>query len=516
MKKQLILLILIFIITIKISKGKTLSGYDILNYISSGNTIEEANITALQNSQSFYNNPSLLYTPDKNKKFNAYRNEFYLSYSRLKAGINSLGLFSTLNFPFINKIGIGFTGLLLDNLIETTYNGEDEYSLVNKGTTLLAYTITIGYGNKFFLQNLQGGVNLKIADEIIGGHEVGMGIDIGALYSLKNFKVALTFNNIGASLKNYKDNIFPVQVNIGGEYNLSSLLFHNIKLHTLKTYEKIGYEIINENLYSYTGLEYLFHNIIFSRILFYYDIEKNYKIAGGIGIKYKKNLKFDYTISFNNIGIEHKIGAGIIFTTITHQEKKDNIDNLDLDIKLDIKEISGKTYINLGGDEIFVKDKAIIKKNAQHKLDRVVDELEKKKNKTIKIYVCLSKKEEKNPEYNIKLATQRAKQIYNYFINKGIDKKRMEYKGLKNTKNIKRRLKNASMIQKNGCVQIIISRLNKKEKEKFDYYYFTGMDYEIKGMKEEALKNWEKALKIDPQNEELKLKIKKLKQSIKK
>ncbi|HNW88483.1 MAG TPA: OmpA family protein [Bacteroidales bacterium] len=79
-------------------------------------------------------------------------------------------------------------------------------------------------------------------------------------------------------------------------------------------------------------------------------------------------------------------------------------------------------------------DKFDLKPESQVELNRLVDLLNK--NKTMKIEIGGHTDNKGSAEYNQKLSENRAKSVYEYLINKGIDKTRLSYKGYGLTKPI--------------------------------------------------------------------------------
>jgi len=72
-------------------------------------------------------------------------------------------------------------------------------------------------------------------------------------------------------------------------------------------------------------------------------------------------------------------------------------------------------------------DKFDLKPESQVELNRLVDLLNQ--NKTMKIEIGGHTDNKGSAEYNQKLSENRARSVYEYLINKGIDKNRLSYKG---------------------------------------------------------------------------------------
>lgn len=179
-------------------------------------------------------------------------------------------------------------------------------------------------------------------------------------------------------------------------------------------------------------------------------------------------------------------------------------------MKFDIGEREIKTEQNKQGIVIRISDddavlfeynKATLKKNAYRTLDKVIKIVKTQKEKEILIGGHTDSTG--SDDFNLKLSKKRAEAVYKYFIRKGINKSKMETKGHGEKEPIAENITEKGRAR-NRRVEITILRLNSKEKEKFDYHYYSGMDNYYKEGYGYAIEEWEKALKIDPENEDVK------------
>jgi len=106
---------------------------------------------------------------------------------------------------------------------------------------------------------------------------------------------------------------------------------------------------------------------------------------------------------------------------------KDNFDQLKPFIKniplLPIEVGSSIVLKNI----FFELDKSILKSESQSELSKLLGFLEQ--NASISIEIAGHTDNQGSHEYNLKLSNDRAKAVYNYLIEKGIDTSRLQYKG---------------------------------------------------------------------------------------
>ncbi len=510
MNKRLIIIIAMVLLgNMNLTGSNIISGYDILNLGIGGDITTAASISLSKGVNSFYYNPALLVNGNiKKGKLHKEKNNIYAGYNRSAAGLNYMSIFSSFRINYIGKIGIGITGLLLDSFEGANYSGSG-YLVENKNLSLGGYVFLFGWGSQL-IDNVNIGVNVKGADNDIGGSNMGLGITGGITYKNREWGLGFTVNNLGGSIKNFKDEKYPCSIEIGGHYIFYLLKKKYSKVHKVDITDRVGYEVINNNIFNIFGVEYGYNEIIFVRSSLMYDNGKNYNIGMGIGVLYKESIKADYGITYNMLGITHRVGVGLIWG-MKWIDKGDANDVKS--VKIDMKNINGEKYMYLKVKDIFVKSIDKIRQSGEKMLDKVVYELNESGEKMIKILIYPGTGIRKDSEDKVDLREARAKKLYEYFVDKGINGDRIKYKVYNNIGYIS---DNKIKIWKEDGVTIIITRLSKEEKEKYDYYYFMGMDNKIKGMKKEALKNWEKALKIDPKNQNLKEEIKKLRKSIRK
>ena len=80
----------------------------------------------------------------------------------------------------------------------------------------------------------------------------------------------------------------------------------------------------------------------------------------------------------------------------------------------------------------FDTDKYLLKKESLVELNKIFEFLSK--NKNIKVQINGHTDNVGNFKYNKILSTNRAKSVYNFLIEKGIDKNRLKYKGYSSSK----------------------------------------------------------------------------------
>jgi len=83
----------------------------------------------------------------------------------------------------------------------------------------------------------------------------------------------------------------------------------------------------------------------------------------------------------------------------------------------------------------FDVDKATLRPESMTELDRLLDILQK--NPTIRIRISGHTDSDGSDEHNLKLSNDRAHSVKNYLVSKGIDEKRLEYKGFGETRPVK-------------------------------------------------------------------------------
>ncbi len=500
-----------------LSANKAIQGFDMVYTGFYGDTVESANIMKNRTGVSYINNPSVLAEQGKiiAGRF-IYDNKVYASYYRNNIGINYAGVFGAVFIPGINTMGIGINTLFIDSYTSAKYTSSSDIFETQKiGGKVLGYILEIGKGVNC-LKNIDVGMNLKFVNEKIVYNNIGGAADIGLRYVNNNFGFGAVFKDIGIFFTKNEQEIFPMRIDFGGYYGFYLSSAENLLKHRFNIYETIGYYIFDKKIQSLTGIGYIYYNMINIQINYKNDTENNFLFSGGVSVMlYHNKFLIHYGISYNFLGLSHRIGIEYKWTSrrsIIHKKKQGEIS---------IQEKKGEKYVNLSSKKIFRDNSSKIKESGKSILQTIIERINiKRTEKMVKIYVCMNSKQDKKNSTD--LSKRRAVALHDFFINEGIDKDRLVYTDYSSKEAMVNDMRNeyddAAEFKEsvNGCIEIIVSRLSKKEKELFDYYYFTGLDYKIKGLVEEAMKNLEEALKIDPENKRLKQQINELKQSIEK
>ncbi|MBN1897901.1 MAG: OmpA family protein [Spirochaetes bacterium] len=160
-------------------------------------------------------------------------------------------------------------------------------------------------------------------------------------------------------------------------------------------------------------------------------------------------------------------------------------------------------------EKLFSKGKTSINKKAHKILDQVAQSIKKEDYKRVIITIYTFDKDLQ--KFDLDLSEKRAQSIYQFLAKKGIDKKRITYK-VYSQKDKERTHEDRPQP---GKYEFLIIRWKKDEEKKFKYHYFMGLDAFIKESYTTAIQEWNKALKIDPDNEDIKRRIKESKEKLK-
>ncbi len=490
MKKVKLIFYCYFFIVLTISFINAETAYEFLKISPSPacSAMGDACISRYNNASSFYYNPAVLTLdlPEFTPVSSAFKTvDLYFSYIKYYWDMNYFSFFSVLDIKYIKRIGIGFTGLFYGDIDNTSYQ-EESY---NKGNqlNLNSYSFLAGYGYDI-TKKIGIGINVKLPIENLGDQSsIGIGADIGGIYKNKDWNVSMVIQNIGIDIKKVEQTYqLPAVIKIGGSY-----IFYLFKKRYSKTHEiilsaDIGKEIENDFTGS-TGLQYGYHEMIFIRNGYVLNKDRiDIRLGGGLAYR---NYQIDYAYNKQETGDLHRFGLGIKF----------NISGKDIEIK----SVKQGTMIRISDENavLFEYNKARIRKEAYLVLDKVIKILKAQKDKDIIISGHTDNTGE--DKFNLQLSKKRAEAVYQYFIKKRINRKRMKITGHGETQPIADN-KTEKGRAKNRRVEIILSRLNKEEKEKFDYHYYSGLDCYYKEGYNEAIQEWEKALNMDPENENIK------------
>jgi len=455
----------------------------------------------MNNASSFYYNPSLLtfnfpkfsITTTTFKKI-----DLYLSYIKYFQDINYISFFSVMDIKKVKRLGIGFLSLFFGDITSNSTDGVS-YSTGEK-MNICFYSFLIGYGYNL-TDKIGIGINLKFPIEKLGDETcIGLGTDIGGIYKQNNWGISILAQNIGYEIKKIKKTYgLPMRVKIGGNYSFYLLKKKYSKSHKMTITTDVGKEIETDFILS-IGMQYSFREIIFLRSGCRINNKKKVDIRMGCGFSYR-NYYVDYGYSGREIGKVHRVGIGVRFdfapsSQIVIEEREKEI----------VIKISENNAI------LFEYNKAKLRKDAYKALDKVVDIL--KRARYTRVLICGHTDNIGSEEFNLNLSKMRAKAVYNYFVKKGIEKSIMSIKGYGSSKPIASN-KTEQGRAKNRRVEIILLKLSKEEKDKFEYHYYMGLDHYYRGGYEYAIEEFEKALKIDPHNENVKEWLMKAKNEVK-
>jgi len=501
-EQKVVVILLLFYLTTYHSIAST--GYEFLKVPPSPviSSLADACSSFYNNASSFYCNPAILtfhfpYFTSFSPTFKSV--DLYFSYIKYYQQMNYFSLFSVMDIKKIKRIGIGFTGLFYGDIELSSYNGEN-YTTQNK-INMSSYSFLIGYGYNI-TDRIGIGINLKIPIEDLGNKtSIGIGTDIGGIYKYKDWDASVVIQDIGKDLKGIKESHnLPMRIKLGGNYRFYLLKKRYQKMHRIRVTGEIGKEVAGDFIGG-IGIEYSFCDKAFLRNGYFID-EGGVNIRIGCGVKYK-DYQMDYGYNWNNIGNIHRIGIGMRL----------NI-GIEKEIEIETERTKEGTVLRISDKEVvlFEHNKATIKKDGYKVLDKIIEILERAKGK--EILICGHTDNIGSDEYNLRLSERRAEAVYRYLARRGIKKERMSYKGYGESKPIASN-KTEEGRARNRRVEIIILRLSKKERKDFNKYFYNGLDHYYREGYEYAIKEWEKALKIDPENEEVKKWIKKAKEKLK-
>ena len=117
-------------------------------------------------------------------------------------------------------------------------------------------------------------------------------------------------------------------------------------------------------------------------------------------------------------------------------------------------------------------------------------------------------------EYNIELSKERAKNVYDYLVSKGLDAKQISYVGYGKKKPIADNTTEAGRARNRRVYIVIIKNLTSEQQKNYDYYFYNGMDFYYKEGYALAIEEWTKALEIQPNDPKIINWIEKAKQKL--
>ncbi len=229
--------------------------------------------------------------------------------------------------------------------------------------------------------------------------------------------------------------------------------------------------------------------------------------------QYKKNGMVEYLKGNFSIAQDHWEKASQFGSSKELDKLKDKTEKI-IDTGYIQTQKEQQVIFNIVEDrnELFASEDKMIKPKMVKVLNGIIPLIKEKDYKRIFILVYLPKEGQK--QFGEVLAMHHAQSVSQYLIKQGVDPKRISYKGYEQSVVLSDETGN--LISKNKLCEIIIMTWKKNEKESFNQYYFFGLDAFMKEAYREAIIEWEKALVIDPDNDDVKLKIKEAREKLKK
>ncbi|MBU1076061.1 MAG: PorV/PorQ family protein [Spirochaetes bacterium] len=377
---------------------------------------------------------------------------------------------------------------------------------MNEKLSASDFVITLGYANsplKLFGidQNFSIGFNIKfIQSRLVEVNKNAFCFDIGALYKTDfvhlgskglrdNLGIGLSMQNLGSPIiYGTEETLLPRNLRIGIGYK-----FLQTKDHSFLTGIEINFPNDSSEIAS-VALEYGFIRTFFLRAGYKPVGKETEKLSCGAGIQYKVSamtMRLNYAlIPMEEIGIKHIISLDLKFDTkrkisgvFTRQESGEEL------------------IINIGEYEnkLFSSDRRRIGDSGHEILGEVSDVIIEEEYKRVIINVYKTELDKENRT----LSRQQAEALLDFFIDQGIERSRITYKVYNTEKSVKTGSGRIEPIK----YEIVIVRWKEREEEKFKEHYFNGLDAYIKERYQKAIDEWNKALKMDPKNEDLKRRI---------
>ncbi|MBU1076610.1 MAG: hypothetical protein KKH98_04915 [Spirochaetes bacterium] len=369
--------------------------------------------------------------------------------------------------------------------------------------------LNIGYGNSIG-DVIYFGLNLKYLSMRISEYSknwLGGGIAVLVPLRLNGVNVDHGRNlNIGAGLQNFSFKkldgeglSYPVSAYAGLVYKFLQIERIGFKLGTTYTY-MTEYE----KNYLSAGFEMNYDDMLFIRNGYYILKRDIDKMAFGIGVRGDERIKgdfikgtvleLDYSLSLLDEGISHFIGLNILFSKKNRYSKgREDKDGISLNM-IDEEE-DRYIYITEEEGSLLGPEGKTITPAGEDVLDDVMDVLEDREYR--RIFILLNKDSVKRVAHQ--------KTLTQYFLTKGVKRAQMIFRRQKVRIPVVKRA-HEEMI-KRSSYQIMIAGWRKGEKEKYDSYYYNGLDAYMKEGYAIAVQQWNEALAVDPENEELVKKI---------
>lgn len=378
----------------------------------------------------------------------------------------------------------------------------------------------IGYGKKIN-NNIQMGINFKYLNINLHDYQSKwMGAGYSGMISLpvkginvktkNNFNIGIGIQDINLISSKFKEkkSTYPMKIYSGIVYKFLQWRDMELKIGTTSTY-LTKYK----NFYLSSGIELGYKQLLYLRSGYYILGRQSDKLAAGVGIGKDSlfttkllghtGIKFDYSFSLLNDGISHFAQLSLVFKPEYNSKKK--YINYYEDKNIIIQEEANKKqelvfHIKEKNKKLFKPNKSDLDDKGEEILIHIAKLIKKEDYK--KVLTIIHVKKDKKA---INLSEKRAQIILNYFKENGINPKRMDYKlynkiqGLDEIGNLK--------------YKFLLIRWGEEEKEKFKEHYFNGLDAYIKGGYNIAINEWEKALELDPGNQDLQTRLSKAKKA---
>lgn len=410
----------------------------------------------------------------------------------------------------------GYLAFSMDLFILPDFDQYDESGSSVEGKLSAGDTVfNLAYANNplrilGLRENLNFGINFKyIHTRLVDISRNALAFDLGLLYRmsisslgrkklLDNLGLGVSVQNLGSSLKFVsEETLLPRNIRAGASYK-----FLGEKEHEVLTALELNLPNDSSVVFN-CGLEYSFRQRVFVRLGYKFTEERVDNLSLGLGGRYtvsRLNIGFDYSfIPSEDIGARHVIS--LVFRHIPEQKSSGT------EPVMEIKDQKKELRINISDEQtkLFDKESVELRKEALPVLDKVADVIKDEDYRRVVIMVHTDDAGDR--EHRTYMSDNRAKAIYDYLVEKGIDSKRTTFKGYGAEKQVADNSTEQGR-SRNRRSEILIIRWKEGEEKEFKQYYFFGLDAFIKESYADAISNWNKALKMDPENEELQKRIK--------
>ncbi|MBN1898641.1 MAG: PorV/PorQ family protein [Spirochaetes bacterium] len=401
-------------------------------------------------------------------------------------------------------LAMGFKFFSLPAFEQTDSQGNAIGNQIDAGD----YVLTLGYANnplKIFSmdKNLNLGFNAKYLKSRLGDmSKNSFAFDLGLLYKFTflplgyprlkdNFSFGVSVQNLGNPLVyDEEETSLPKNFRSGIGYAFQINERNSARLGMDMNFPSDSPEIFN------MGLEYIYNQILFLRAGYKYQKGTESHVSLGLGTRFPISgfkLLLDYAF------IPHELSGKHMITLSFIHEKEKAVFRVD-----DEKE---KVIIGLSEykDKIFIEKKEDFKREGYDILDDLVDVIKVEKYKNVVIIMQTSSLKDDE----MRLARKRGESVYNYFVHRGIDENRILHMVYEKPQQDGSKIIDESF-------KIIIIRWKEGEEQRFKAYYYNGLDAFIKEGYENAVEEWSEALKLDPDNKELKRQLEEAREKLKK